>query len=429
MFLYTNHRQEEFDALQSRKYSSPGQSYFDYKMNVPLQVEFISMRPDDPLEYFTMVSVIPEHIYHASLTKEEIGSMFAKPRLHRHSYYELAFVLSGNLFYNIENRRHQYTPGSCCLLNCNVLHTEEYETDFDVMFLGISDKVLRDVYQNLTEGFFTLEQSRPDTDMDRFLKENLLAEKTSYDKEYVDFIPRKAEDLSRAGIPIGRYTAAYASQAGDSGVPAGRNSSASGARRDDAGASRPSFHKDSAADTDTYGLRPDDACFSPNPAVRRVRGILNAIEDDLLSPCIGSTYQIKALIAKLLHQLSDPTYFETTPIQIGTDAENLLYNEIDRIMHETRGRASRSFLEEELHYSGNYLNKITKKYTGLTIHDFGMTICMACAARDLLDTDHSIGDIAASLGFSNRTHFYKQFDKVYHVSPAEYRKNYRNELK
>ena len=429
MFLYTNHRQEEFDALQSRKYSSPGQSYFDYKMDVPLQVEFISMRPDDPLEYFTMVSVIPERIYHSALTKEEIGSMFAKPRLHRHSYYELAFVLSGNLFYNIENRRHLYTPGSCCLSNCNVLHTEEYETDFDVMFLGISDEVLRDVYQNLTEGFFTLEQGRPDTDLDRFLKENLLAEKTSYDKEYVDFIPRKAEDLSRAGIPIGRYTAAYTSQTDDGGVLVGRNSSASGARRDDTGASRPPFHKDSAADTDAYGLRPDDACFSPNPAVRRVRGILNAIEDDLLNPRIGSTYQIKARIAKLLHQLSDPTYFETTPIQIGTDAENSLYNEIDRIMHETRGRASRSFLEEELHYSGNYLNKITKKYTGLTIHDFGMTICMGCAARDLLDTDHSIGDIAASLGFSNRTHFYKQFDKVYHVSPAVYRKNYRNELK
>ena len=403
MFLYTNYRQEEFDALKSRKTISPGQSYSDYKMEVPLQVEFISMRPDDPLEHYTMVSVIPEHIYHAALTKEEVGSMFVRPRLHRHSYYELAFVLSGNLFYNIENRRHLYTPGSCCLLNRNVLHMEEHETDFDVMFLGISDEVLRDVYRDLTEGFFTVEQNRPDTDLDRFLKKNLLAEKTSYDKEYLDFIPRKAENPACAGIPIGKYTAAYGSH--------------------------PSFHNNSAAYTDTDGPRPDDVLYSPNPAVRSVRGILNTIEDELLYPRIGSTHRIKALIAKLLHQLSDPTYYETTPIQIGTDTENLLYNEIDRIMHETWGRASRSFLEEELHYSGDYLNKITKKYTGLSIHDFGMTICMGLAAKELLNTDRSIGDIAASLGFSNRTHFYKQFDKVYHISPAEYRKNYRNELK
>lgn len=79
--------------------------------------------------------------------------------------------------------------------------------------------------------------------------------------------------------------------------------------------------------------------------------------------------------------------------------------------------------DRELHYSGDYLNKITKKYTGLSIHDFGMTICMKKAARELLSTNKSISDIAASLGFSNRTHFYKQFDKVYHKSPAQFRKD------
>ena len=67
MFLITDYRPEELDTLRAREYISPGQSYSDFKMEVPVQVEFISLRPEDDLEYFTMASTIPEHIYHVAL--------------------------------------------------------------------------------------------------------------------------------------------------------------------------------------------------------------------------------------------------------------------------------------------------------------------------------------------------------------------------
>ena len=353
MFYYTNFNQYELAGLEGRKVEHSGQTYSDFKLEFPVQLEFITMHPDDNKEYFSMGSIGPDRSYYAVTSRDEIGDRLIKNGLHHHSFYELLFVMSGQVYQVIENRRHLYTPGSCCLLNKNVLHTEEHETDFEVAFLQISDEVLADIYKDITEGFFEVEKNRPDRELFTFLKESL-SSGSSYDKEYIDFIP----------------------------------------------------HTESPA------------------AKKNVYEILELIAREMINPRIGSTHMIKSLIAKLLYVLSNPGLYDTSPIQIGTDSENELYNRIDRIMNETYGRATRSFLESELHYSGDYLNKITKKYTGLSIHDFGMTICMKKAAQMLLSTNKSISDIAADLGFSNRTHFYKQFEKIYHTSPAQYRKNW-----
>ena len=353
MFYYTNFNSSELAGLEDRKVERSDQTYSDFKLEFPVQLEFITMHPDDNSEYFSMGSIGPDRSYYALASRDEIGDRLIKNGLHHHSFYELLFVMKGEVYQVIENKRHLYTPGSCCLLNKNVLHTEEHETDFEIAFLEISDEVLADVYKDITEGFFEVEKSLPDRELFTFLKETLSASST-YDKEYIDFIPHEQADAAQ----------------------------------------------------------------------KKVYEVLELIAKEMIDPRIGSTHMIKSLIAKLLYVLSDPGLYDTKPIQIGTDSENALYNQIDKIMNETMGRATRSFLESELHYSGDYLNKITKKYTGLSIHDFGMTICMKKAARELLSTNKSISDIALSLGFSNRTHFYKQFEKVYHTLPGEFRKNF-----
>ena len=173
MFYYTNLNQNELDSLKSRKVENFGQTYSDFKMQTPLQLEYIAMHPDDPVEYFSMASIAPEHHYYVSLTREEIHEEIPKIQLHHHAYYELLFVLNGEICQIIENKRHLYTPGSCCLLNKNVLHAEEHLTDFEVAFLGISDEILADVYRDLTDGFFDIEKNRPRTEIDAFLAESL----------------------------------------------------------------------------------------------------------------------------------------------------------------------------------------------------------------------------------------------------------------
>ena len=353
MKYYSTLNEKELAALEDRKSIQSGQTYSNFKMDYPLQLEYITLHPADKENYFTMISIAPDRYYRATLPYRDLAARFAKKLLHRHSYYELLYVISGTVYQLIENERHLYTPGSCCLLNKNVLHTEEHETDFEVAFVGISDALLADVYRDLTDGFFQIEKERPRTDLDHFLEESL-AKPVSHEKKYVDFIPVKENDWIK----------------------------------------------------------------------EKSLEIIAKIDEELQHPRIGSSHMIKALLAKSLYLLSDPANYETVPIAIGTDAESQLYNQIDQIMRATCGRATRSFLESELHYSGGYLNKITKKYTGLSIHDFGMTVCMELAAKELLRSNKSIGEIAAQLGFSNRTHFYKQFEKVYHTLPGEYRKEF-----
>ena len=83
---------------------------------------------------------------------------------------------------------------------------------------------------------------------------------------------------------------------------------------------------------------------------------------------------------------------------------------------------SRLALEKALCYSGNYINTIVKKYTGMCLYDYGLSFTLKNAASLLTETDIPISSISAQLGFTNRTHFYKVFREKYGVSPGEYRK-------
>lgn len=97
-------------------------------------------------------------------------------------------------------------------------------------------------------------------------------------------------------------------------------------------------------------------------------------------------------------------------------------------MEDTCGRMSRSDLERVLCYSGNYMNTIIKKHTGMCLYDYGLTFTLKKAAALLSDTPASISSIAIQMGFSNRTHFYKLFRDKYGITPGEYRETHRNQV-
>lgn len=156
-----------------------------------------------------------------------------------------------------------------------------------------------------------------------------------------------------------------------------------------------------------------------------INAVFEKIGQVLTAPRRGSSAKLKYLCVQLFILLNDRTLYHTNPVAIGTETESLLYTEITRIMEATSGRATRGQLEEALHYSGTYLNRIVKKYTGLSIFDYGMTFCMKNAADLLTGTELSIADIAARLQFGNRSNFYKQFTSFYSMTPAQYREKHR----
>lgn len=191
---------------------------------------------------------------------------FNKLELHRHDFIELMFVLEGEVYQNIENKRHFYPEGSCCILGCNTYHQEEIKGSGKLVFLQLTLSYLQEL-------------------------------------------------------------------------------------------------------------------------------------------------------------LSSPVYFENKLVNFLTPHEQDIFDFVTDYLKKHNGRFRRKDLEEELHYSSDYIYKIVRKYTGLSLSDYGMRFCMEKAGELLRETTLSIGEIMATLQFSNQTRFYACFRDYYGMSPAKYRKN------
>lgn len=154
---------------------------------------------------------------------------------------------------------------------------------------------------------------------------------------------------------------------------------------------------------------------------RILHDLADHILQAILFPKMGSTYIMKGMILELFGYLSDPEQFHITPVHVTSDTDFLLFSHVSHLMEDTNGRITRSELEHTLNYSGNYINTIVKKYTGLCLFDYSMTFCMKKAAHMLTTSTISIMEIMEELNFTNTTHFYKCFKKQYHMTPKQYR--------
>ncbi|MCR4673437.1 MAG: AraC family ligand binding domain-containing protein, partial [Lachnospiraceae bacterium] len=302
----------------------------NFKMDVPYRLIFNSINLESDAGHFSTCYVFPKGAFYSCMNREETESRREYFKLHHHEFFEFMFVMEGEVYVNIENERHLYKKGSCCILNRNVMHTEEYSTDFKIVFLQISPEFLKMIYEDLCLNFFELISTSAPSDMKKFLKANLTGN-TNTSKDYVDFNPLMAETV---------------------------------------------FDRD-------------------------VHYYFDSITRETLSPTEASSLRIKNDITDLIRFLSDPGHFSTEPIQIGTDAEYTLFTKITKSMEETYGQIRRSQLAEKLNYSGAYLNEICKKYSGLSLFDYGMTFTMKKAEELLSTTNENISDIESLLGFSN----------------------------
>lgn len=154
----------------------------------------------------------------------------------------------------------------------------------------------------------------------------------------------------------------------------------------------------------------------------RLHAIAEAMMQTLLFSSFGASYQLCGQLCSLLSYLSAPSDYHCTTLRLDTNSDFLLFSRITQLFEESDGRMTRSELEQLLHYSGDYLNRIVNKFTGMCLYDYGLTFCMKKAAQYLTETSQSISAIAAKLRFTNRTHFYALFKEKYGVTPKEYRR-------
>lgn len=339
------------DYKSPYSYLSPTQSIF-FQANVPFSLVFTRYETEDE-NPFRLTMLSPDFSINTTLSRAEFEKVVLNRPLHQHDTYELMYILKGELYQRIENSRHKYVENSCCFINRNVRHAEEYSSSFHSVNLSLSREFLSKLLADGEDNYFQAEKVHLNTDLSNFLKDEF-SEETVSQKKYIDFIPQPEV------LNIRQY----------------------------------------------------------------IYALLNQITELTLNPTAGVTLMIKAFIYRIFNFLNSSAYYHTEPISLGTPAESRLFAQITHLMESTNGRISRFELAKQLNYSGNYINRIVKKYTGLNTFEYGTSFTMQKAAWLLANTEQTVSDIITELGFSDRTHFYKLFHTEYGMTPRNYRLQY-----
>jgi AraC-like DNA-binding protein len=136
---------------------------------------------------------------------------------------------------------------------------------------------------------------------------------------------------------------------------------------------------------------------------------------------VGSSFITTGLISRIMHALGSESLYRQTYMNIADGKEEAILGKAISLMEASCGRISRDELAKELHYNSDYLNRIVKKYTGKPIGELSRFLLLERAKELILSQDSSISQIAQDLGFTNRTYFYRIFEKECHMTPNEYR--------
>ncbi len=108
---------------------------------------------------------------------------------HQHNCFEFTYVLNGSMYQIVEGKRYFYPTGSCCLMNRNTLHTEEFSTDYTCVFISLGTKFIQNLMNNGHALLFPDEQRLYENLIFRFFRQNL-EESNSDEKDFLDFIPK-----------------------------------------------------------------------------------------------------------------------------------------------------------------------------------------------------------------------------------------------
>lgn len=164
-------------------------------------------------------------------------------------------------------------------------------------------------------------------------------------------------------------------------------------------------------------------------AMERIEQLLNTITEEHIWMRPGYQQIISGLILRLLAQLQDPNLYSLEYNKLDSSTEAYIFAKATRIMECNAGTLSRCALAEALNYNSDYINRVVKKYSGMSIVQYNRAIQLKKAESLLTESDIPISEIIRQLGYENRTHFYRAFQKKHNMTPMEYRQQYNFHIK
>lgn len=166
-----------------------------------------------------------------------------------------------------------------------------------------------------------------------------------------------------------------------------------------------------------------------NPMDKRLTSLIQEMYKIFTEKQTGYEFKIRAAFYEILYLLvSNYRVTEAREKEIRHSRRLDALSKITTYMREHyREELKLSELASMFGYSDAYLSRMFQKYAKVNFKSYLQDIRMAYAFRELMNTDHTIGQIALDNGFCSSRGFSKDFYKRYGILPSEMRR--RNEQK
>lgn len=152
--------------------------------------------------------------------------------------------------------------------------------------------------------------------------------------------------------------------------------------------------------------------------VPSIQSLLESMLHALTAPQPAGQRILKAAMTLLFLQLLEQTSQLSLP---PSGASALVVAVLDEIQHSYATISFRDFAAAR-HVSPAYLSQIVRKATGMSCTEHLQQQRLAQARKLLRETDLTVAEICAAVGYANTGHFYRLFESVVSLSPSAYRK-------
>lgn len=168
---------------------------------------------------------------------------------------------------------------------------------------------------------------------------------------------------------------------------------------------------------------------SENPSDRRLISLVQRLYNVYTERRNGYDFRTISLYYELLYLMV--TQYRVTEVEEKELRYNRHLSSLSRIttyMREHyREDLKLSDLAEMFGYSDAYLSRMFREYARVNFKTYLQDIRTAYACRDLLNTDHTIGQIAMDNGFCSSRGFARDFKKRYGILPSEIERRGKSE--
>ena len=134
-------------------------------------------------------------------------------------------------------------------------------------------------------------------------------------------------------------------------------------------------------------------------------------------------YLVKSNLFMLIHYLNQHAY----TVKEKEQTVQLTYGKLRTVFYHIQNSYSKNITIKEVAslcgFSESHFMKLFKELTGISFTTYLVNYRLEIAARQLVDTNCSVIDIATNCGFNNHSYFTRAFVKKYGTTPSNYRCN------